>query len=82
MGKKIITSKDWVDVKDDLPDYGDHVLTQCPGMGENGETMIIVAKLMYDDEWYSGFPYDQPVKPIKWCYSLNTIDIYFKDHIK
>ena len=65
---------EWIDVnkKKDLPDITEPVLTLCPGMGRNGETEIIVACLVGDNEWYSGFPKDQPVKPTHWCYSITV----------
>jgi len=59
----------WIDVKKELPDEGLYVMTLCHRMGNNGETMIIVAKLL-DSEWYSFFPWDQPVKPTHWCYTI------------
>ena len=42
-------------------------------MGRNGETEIIVAYLVGDNEWYSGFPKDQPVEPTHWCYKITLL---------
>ncbi len=61
---------EFIDIKKELPDLGEHVLTLCPKMGANGETLIIVAHLIGENDWYAGFPFDQPVTPIGWCYSL------------
>jgi len=65
----------WIDINDEikLPDITEPVLTLCPKMGRNGETEIIVAYLVGDNEWYSGFPKDQPVEPSHWCHSIKLI---------
>lgn len=62
----------WRDVenKKDLPDDGEYVLTKCPGMRGDGGVMVIVAKY-FDGEWSACFPYNQPVKPTHWCYSIS-----------
>lgn len=60
----------WIDVKREQPDIGDKVLTLVPRMGENGENEILVAQFNGDNEWYSGFPKDQPVEPTHWSYSI------------
>ena len=67
----------WKDVNDKkcLPDDGEYVLTKCPKMGRDGEVMLIVAK-QFNGEWYSFFPWNQPVYPSHWCYtiSLDTVN--------
>lgn len=60
----------WIDVNIELPDMGESVLVKCPRMGENAETIIMVAQIMSENDWYSFFPYDQPIEPTHWCYSM------------
>lgn len=56
--------------KDNLPDVGERVLVLCEKLGQNGESVILVAEYLGDNEWYSFFPYDQPVYPTHWGYSI------------
>lgn len=66
----------WTSVKDKLPVDNQPVLTKCPKMGKDGGTVILIARLMDEskNDWYSGFPYDQPVYPTHWCYSIEVSD--------
>jgi hypothetical protein len=60
----------WIDVNERLPDVSERVLVKVEKFGINGETKIIVAEILYNEYWYAGFPFDQPVNPTHWCYSL------------
>jgi hypothetical protein len=40
----------WIELKNNTKDLGEYVLTICPRMGRNGKTMIIVAKLITENE--------------------------------
>lgn len=53
----------------DLPDDGEHVLVICHGMSNGNNGTLMVAQ-HFDGEWYAFFPYDQPVTPSYWCYSV------------
>jgi len=63
----------WIDVNNELPDWGESVLVKCENMGEKDEVIVMVARMT--DEWYSYFPYDQPVKPTHWCYNITLDDV-------
>lgn len=64
----------WIDVKKEVPVDTDPVLAKCPKMGRDGGTVILIARLMDENEWYSSFPWNQPVKPTHWCYSIECSD--------
>jgi hypothetical protein len=62
----------WIEIKDNanFPDVGEHVLVRCRNMVNDGTEWIIIAKFYGNNEWYASFPYDQPVEPTHWCYSM------------
>lgn len=69
-------------IKHKLPEVNEPVLVKCPKMGKDGGTVILIAKLIDEDEneWYAGYPYNQPVEPTHWGYSVeaekDTIIVY------
>ena len=63
-------------------DSGSHVLVKCPKMGRNGETLIMVAKFHDHNDWYAEFPFDQPIKPTHFTYSIISKEDISKEEIK
>lgn len=68
----LLNLKDATDRKEtNMLDFGNYYVVVCSGLIDNkGSDAIIVAKFLGHDDWYSGFPYDQPVKPKYFSYGL------------